>query len=674
LAWFLLGEVYFSLERYSESSDAYAQYIKLRPGVLDGYVQTKIGDSFFRIGDNENALKAFSLSEQAIDQLNPSQIEIKIAQTLLASGKQDETLKILDNLSSSADNDYLKAQLDLLYGQTQLAMGNNIEGYGYWRHAVENYPLAYDSYSALVGLVEAGQPVDEFSRGLVDYFAQKYDVALAAFQRFSSANPNHDGTVLHYMALTLREMGDYSSAVQLWSNLIDQYPGNRFWASAWDERATTQWIYLDDYTAAARGLENFAAETIGSPYTTTYLMDAARIYERSGDLGKAATIWESIQSRSGDQAEITTEAWFQAGISRYRLAEFQQANNDFQQSLLLSKSAPDRARALIWIGKSIAAAGDKKLAISYWEQAQISDPDGYYGIRGADLIAFREPFLSPPSLHLEYDLTKERLEAAAWLRIKFNLPETTDLSSPGSLEKDPYLLRGTEYWNLGLFNEARAQFEILRENNKANLINSFCLGNYLLDIGMYRSGIYALRDVLNLAGLDNQTASLSAPAYFSHVRYGLYYSDLIWNAAQETTLDPLFITSVIRQESLFEGFVFSSQGARGLMQIIPSTGESIAAQMGWPTNFTADDLYSPYISIRLGSQYLLSNRRYLNNDPYAMLAAYNGGPGNAAIWQDLAKGDLDLELEIIRYGETRDYIRSIYEIYVTYRHLYSPMK
>ena len=76
----------------------------------------------------------------------------------------------------------------------------------------------------------------------------------------------------------------------------------------------------------------------------------------------------------------------------------------------------------------------------------------------------------------------------------------------------------------------------------------------------------------------------------------------------------------------------------------------------------------------MGTNYLATNRRYLNNDLYATLAGYNSGPGNAKIWQDLAKGDLDLELEIIRYSETRDYIRSIYEIYTIYRGLYSPMQ
>jgi len=109
------------------------------------------------------------------------------------------------------------------------------------------------------------------------------------------------------------------------------------------------------------------------------------------------------------------------------------------------------------------------------------------------------------------------------------------------------------------------------------------------------------------------------------------------------------------------------------MQIIPSTGASIANSIGWPTPFDPEDLYRPYVSMRLGSQYMASNLKLLDNDLYAALAAYNAGPGNASAWKELAPDDQDLLLETIRFQETRDYIRFIYEIHTIYRKLYSPV-
>ena len=77
---------------------------------------------------------------------------------------------------------------------------------------------------------------------------------------------------------------------------------------------------------------------------------------------------------------------------------------------------------------------------------------------------------------------------------------------------------------------------------------------------------------------------------------------------------------------------------------------------------------------RYGAYYLAKNRDLLGGNLYAGLAAYNAGPGNAIVWNELAGNDPDLLLEIIRFEETRNYIRFIYEIFSTYRILYGPTR
>ena len=127
------------------------------------------------------------------------------------------------------------------------------------------------------------------------------------------------------------------------------------------------------------------------------------------------------------------------------------------------------------------------------------------------------------------------------------------------------------YGILGLYEKARLEFESLRSEMEASedAIGSYRLANYLLDLGLYRTAIFAARQTLTMAGMTSQTESMMAPPYFGHLRYGMYYADLVLPDAQSNNLDPLFIFSVIRQESLFEGFINSNAGARGLMQVIP---------------------------------------------------------------------------------------------------------
>ncbi len=670
---FLLGETYADLGRYQEAADSYAAYMKLRPGLLDGYAQEKRGDALYALANYPDALAAYQEALKVSEQAKPTALNIKIANCYANGGNAATALTLYDEIYTVTGNDYVKAQMDFLAGRALISLGRPSEAYDRWRHTVENFPLSYDSYSALVGLLDANQPVSNFDRGLVDFFAGQYGVALAAFDRYITENPTHDGTAFHYRGLILREMGDYAAAIESWDKLIAGYAGNRYWASAWDEKAFTQWAYLDRHDDAAKTLQDFAATASNSSITLTYLIEAGRIYEREGKLNEAATLWESLPDKYPSDPSFLN-VFSLAGIVRYRLADYPKALQDFQRALPQAAEPADRARLLFWIGKTYLASGDKANATTTWQQAQAIDTIGYYSLRARDLLDGRAPFAAPPSMNLEYDLSAERKQAASWVRVKFGLPGETDLSNLGALASDLRLQRGTEFWQVGMYNEARLEFEALREAIQDDPADSFRLGNYLLDLGVYRPAIFAIRQVLTLAGMDDHSESLNTPVYFKHVRYGLYFSDIAWPAAAENAIDPLLVTSIIRQESLFEGFVRSTAGARGLMQIIPPTGASIAQNMGWPPNYKEDDLYSPYVSIRMGTYYFNANRRLLNGDLYATLAAYNGGPGNAQAWQELARGDQDLQLEIIRFAETRDYIRSIYETYTIYRSLYSPMQ
>jgi len=132
------------------------------------------------------------------------------------------------------------------------------------------------------------------------------------------------------------------------------------------------------------------------------------------------------------------------------------------------------------------------------------------------------------------------------------------------------------------------------------------------------------------------------------------------------------LLSVVRQESLFEGFATSYADARGLMQVIPSTGAAIAGELGWPPGYAESDLHRPIVSVRFGTYYLAAERDRFDGDLFAALAAYNAGPGNALAWKELAPSDPDLFLEVLRFSEPRLYIKTIYEVFSIYRQLYSP--
>ena len=270
---------------------------------------------------------------------------------------------------------------------------------------------------------------------------------------------------------------------------------------------------------------------------------------------------------------------------------------------------------------------------------------------------------------MEINLDQERMIAEVWLIQNFDLPADTNLTTMDPFESDLAYLQAKALWDIGNYQDARNLYENLREKYADDPANLFRLTNHFLEIGLYRSAIYSSRQILDLANMDD-FQTFSAPLWFNHIRFGYYYPELVNQASSDYGLDPFFILSLMRQESFFEGFIASSAGARGVMQIMPETGEEIHSLLGWPAEFNPNDLYNPTINIRFGASYLARMRDYFDGDLFAALAAYNAGPGNVLNWEGLANNDPDLFLEIIPYEETRRYLSNIYEFDKIYQSLY----
>jgi hypothetical protein len=189
--------------------------------------------------------------------------------------------------------------------------------------------------------------------------------------------------------------------------------------------------------------------------------------------------------------------------------------------------------------------------------------------------------------------------------------------------------------------------------------------NYLLEHNLYSQAILSSRQILDLLTWMTGT---STPRPTS-TTYAWCLFPRIGAVSPDREHKPAYILSVIRQESLFEPRPLLRPGTR-VMQIVPATGEEIATQLNWPPEYKDDDLERATIAIPLGARYLARQKDLFNGDLFAVLAAYNGGPGNALAWNDLAKDDQDLFLEVIRAEETRTYIMQIFEFYNIYRLIY----
>ena len=145
----------------------------------------------------------------------------------------------------------------------------------------------------------------------------------------------------------------------------------------------------------------------------------------------------------------------------------------------------------------------------------------------------------------------------------------------------------------------------------------------------------------------------------------LRHEDIIRQQAADKGVDAELIAAVIYSESRFRDQT-STAGARGLMQITPTTASEIANRSGGVAFDPNTDLADPQINIQYGSYHLRELLDLYGGNEVAALAAYNAGPSKVDEW-----GGAELAVEAIGYAETRDYVGEVLTKRDEYREHYA---
>ncbi|MBQ47750.1 MAG: hypothetical protein CMP10_09855, partial [Zetaproteobacteria bacterium] len=124
------------------------------------------------------------------------------------------------------------------------------------------------------------------------------------------------------------------------------------------------------------------------------------------------------------------------------------------------------------------------------------------------------------------------------------------------------------------------------------------------------------------------------------------------------------------QESGFKSVARSGADALGLMQIIEVTARKLADKKGLRIDDFDIDLANPDKNIRLGNAYLKELNILYEGSLPAMFGAYNAGEFAMSIWRSRRwHKDTLLAVEMIPFGETREYIKKVWRNYSVYLNL-----
>jgi len=143
-------------------------------------------------------------------------------------------------------------------------------------------------------------------------------------------------------------------------------------------------------------------------------------------------------------------------------------------------------------------------------------------------------------------------------------------------------------------------------------------------------------------------------------------------AKEELPVATELALAIARRESEFNPVVESGVGAKGLMQLMPRTAQSVAKDLD--LDFEVERLLTDWrYNARLGSTYLAQLQKEFGKSPILVSVGYNAGPSRAHSWVaafgDPRSAGVDVVdwIEHIPFRETRNYVMRVTESLPVYR-------
>ena len=326
-----------------------------------------------------------------------------------------------------------------------------------------------------------------------------------------------------------------------------------------------------------------------------------------------------------------TNARFRAGMISYIQGDKRAAAAQFDSLVARDANSTEALAAAYWAGRSYASLGDKTRSGARWRSIIATDPLSYYAVMAA-----------------------KRLDTTVL---------ASDRSPPNYARVpavDQALNRVVGLKDVGMDVEAGFENDRLFRDALANQNLMVATAHALAGSDQASRSIALGRRAIDEIGHSPENYRLYFP---------VLERETLISSSRENGLDPILVASLIRQESNFNPLATSPVGARGLMQLMPAVGKSLAEAKGIRP-WDPDILYQPAINIRLGTAHLSDLvRRY--PEVVKVLAAYNAGESRVAKWSGKAgAGDPEVFTERIPFVETRDYVRIILRNRAYYQALY----
>ncbi len=641
----MLGRLYYDAKEWDAAADAYGQYVRLG-GPLADYAQNRVGNSLNSAKRFEEAARAYTAAVQmpgasapilraawhGLGDVRQSQGDMAGARAAYESAFQ----------AATDDEDRAAAVFALYLLDIRLGQGDAA------RQQVERLWTQYPATQAAYQAAQADADADDvhllYLKGKVAYERGDFRMAVTALNQAATDDPAHPADTHLFAGHAYRRLGQTRQAVFHYDQLVDTHPGAAEIPDALLGKARA--LRTSDPEAGLAAYDRFLAQYPSHAEADRAALEAARLVETSEDCKAAIPRYQAAADRYASEAGLDARA--RLGLCQMHERDSQGAAATWQA--LTATTLPDRqAQGLFWQGR-LAEGSDPQRAAGLYRQAQAAAPRGFYGVLAA-LALKQRPAPAPAA---------NGAAAEKWLLDKTGRPAADLAQAEQSVRGDADVARARAFVEQGMRDTAQRHLRLARARLGNDPLRLYWLARTADSLGQYTVSM-SLAEALSRA-LDTPLAALPAP--LQALAFPTAYRDVVEAAARRQGVDPALLWAIMRQESRFEPGVTSTAGARGLTQVVPTTGHSIARALG-DDGFTPADLYRPSVNIEYGAYYLAQQLRRFDGQLWAALAAYNAGPNAVPPWR-AASDDWALQIEAIDYAETATYVRRVLEYWGYY--------
>jgi soluble lytic murein transglycosylase len=455
-----------------------------------------------------------------------------------------------------------------------------------------------------------------------------------------------------WQAEAFKQLSKTNLAIEAYKTLLDSVDYNTIWM-----QSLLRLVRSTGNKSEAKRLDSiFQKKFPFSAENANNLWVKAFEYEQAKDYKKATETYKRLYDARFGKHKPKQWAKFRVGFISFKEEKYEEAAIIFAEAANENLGLMPRSAALYFYAECQRILENREAAAKAYFAVIADFPLGYYSWRAKQSIKEFDMAESILSLGQE---TPDSL-VAVWVRnLQKKAGEKDTLISTERLEQIGFLLRsGFEHEAFALYDES-----LNLHKNRPEFYYRY--GTMFMQNGEYALSHRLARNFLDIVSREKM---VKVPMQILKFLYPLPHEAKV---KKHTKIDPYLVYSVMRQESMFDAQITSPAGARGLLQIMPATGDALA-KLERIERFDKDLLYNAYMNIHLGVRYLNDLHTEYKGDYIGVLGNYNAGPAPAARW--LANhGSLpwDIRVEEVSYWETRDYVKRVMGNYWTYKEIYN---